>query len=170
MICWVGLLRRCYSDKLKEKHPTYQNCTVCEEWHNYQVFAKWYEDNYYNIEGQRMELDKDILYKGNKIYSPETCVFVPRIINTVILNRQRDRGKYPVGVTYSKRQNMFLARCSDGFGQMTCIGRFSDPINAFNAYKNYKENFIKHIADEYKEAIPNKLYEAMYRYKVEITD
>lgn len=76
---WSGMLDRCYGNR--ERLPWYDDCTVCIEWHNFQNFAKWYEENYYEVEGERIELDKDILYSGNKIYSPLTCVFVPQDIN-----------------------------------------------------------------------------------------
>ena len=69
---WIGMLRRCYSEKSFIRRPTYKDVTVCEEWHNFQTFVKWYEENY--IEG--FHLDKDLLSKGNKIYSPETCCFI----------------------------------------------------------------------------------------------
>lgn len=167
---WVGMLRRCYCDKLHKKYPQYKECKVCDEWLNFQNFAKWYEDNYYEVEGQRMELDKDILIKGNKVYSPETCVFVPRLINTVITNRKRDRGKYPVGVTLSSNKKKYISRCSNGKGEFIYIGRYDTALEAFNVHKEYKENIIKSIANKYKEVIPNNLYEAMYRYEVEITD
>ena len=80
---WHDMLRRCYDSKFHEKRPTYVDCEVCEEWHNFQNFAKWYDNNYYEIEGERMHLDKDILVKHNKIYSSETCVFVPHAINSL---------------------------------------------------------------------------------------
>ena len=89
-ILWSDLLRRCYC--VENKNITYKDCSVCDEWHNFQNFAQWYEDNYYEIEGQCMALDKDILYKGNKIYSPNTCVFVPRKINNLFTKRQNQRG------------------------------------------------------------------------------
>lgn len=76
---WASMLERCYSNS--ERLPSYEDCTVCVEWHNYQNFAKWFDDNYYKIEGERIELDKDILYDNNKIYSPFTCVFTPGDIN-----------------------------------------------------------------------------------------
>ena len=69
---WHDMLGRCYNKKYQEKKPTYIGCTVCEEWHNFQNFAKWYEENYYEVNNEEMALDKDILIKGNKIYSPQT--------------------------------------------------------------------------------------------------
>ena len=90
---WHGMLRRCYSEKYHEKYPTYKDCEVSEEFHNFQNFARWYNDNYYEIEGETMCLDKDILVKHNKIYSPETCIFVPQSINLLFIKNDKSRGK-----------------------------------------------------------------------------
>lgn len=77
--CWKGMLERCYSEKKRERSPTYIGCSVCKEWHNFQVFAKYYEDNY----KEGYHLDKDLLFKDNKIYSSETCVFCTSTIEYV---------------------------------------------------------------------------------------
>lgn len=79
---WSDMIRRCYSEKYRIKKPTYKGCTVCEEWHNFQNFARWYEENYYEFKDENMQLDKDILVEGNKIYSPETCLILPNSINS----------------------------------------------------------------------------------------
>ena len=86
---WHNMLRRCYVLKDMHTHPTYENCTVCEEWLNFQNFATWYEENFYQITNEKMAIDKDIVIKGNKIYSPETCVFVSQRINNFHLRRGR---------------------------------------------------------------------------------
>ena len=166
---WRKMIRRCYDDKEKSKHSTYQNATVCEEWHNFQNFAKWYEDNYYECNGEKMDLDKDILVKGNKIYSPLTCVFVPHRINTLFIKKDKNRGKYPIGVSWVEDKNKFSSRCSDG-KKYKFLGYYNTSQEAFNSYKNFKERVIKEVADEYKSYIPKKLYDAMYRYEVEIDD
>lgn len=80
---WSDMLRRCYSEKYRDKKPSYVGCTVCEEWHNFQNFAKWYEENYYEFEDEIMQLDKDILVKGNRVYSPKTCLILPNSINSI---------------------------------------------------------------------------------------
>ena len=67
---WSSMLKRCYSGKYK----TYYDCSVCDEWKNFQNFARWYEDNYPS-DGMKYDLDKDIKIDGNKIYSPDTCIF-----------------------------------------------------------------------------------------------
>lgn len=166
---WREMLKRCYYIKHHKTQPTYNDCIVCDEWHNYQNFAKWYDENYYEIEGQSMCLDKDILYKGNKIYSPETCVFVPKDINSLFTKRQNDRGTYPIGVNYHIYRRKFQVSCNYK-GKSIYLGLYDDITTAFNVYKNYKEKIIKSLADEYKNKIPKKLYDALYNYKVEITD
>jgi len=165
---WKGMFDRCYNIKYQLRLPTYINCTVCEEWYNFQNFGKWYDENYYEIENHMMSLDKDILIKGNKIYSPETCIFVPQNINTLFIRHGIHRGKYPIGVTIEGKK--FYASCKNHKGKRTRLGTHNTPEEAFDAYKKYKENIIKQVAEEYKDRIPKKLYDAMLKYEVEITD
>lgn len=166
---WKNMLQRCYDNKYKEKYPTYKGCKVCEEWHNFQNFASWYNDNYYEIPNDFMCLDKDILFKGNKIYSPETCVFVSNEINSLFTKCNKSRGDLPIGVYYFKSDDVYVSRCSFG-NKLKHLGRFDTPQEAFQVYKEYKEKYIKQLANKYKEYIPQKLYEAMYNYEVEIDD
>jgi hypothetical protein len=167
---WISMMRRCYNLKQQEIQPTYIGCSVCKEWHNFQNYAKWWDDNYYEIEGLRMEVDKDILSKGNKIYSPETCIFVPNNINALIINCKKVRGDYPIGVN-KLDSGKFRARYSDAIsGKRIHLGCFNNPEEAFKVYKLHKEIHIKEVADYYKEHIPEKLYKALYNWKIEITD
>jgi len=167
---WTHMLERCYNENFQEKQPTYKECLVCKEWLNFQNFAQWHKENYYKIDEQKMQMDKDILLKNNKIYSSETCVFVPQNINSLFTKRQNHRGNYLIGVGWHKRDNVFYASCSNGNGKNKSLGYYGTELEAFQAYKKYKENLIKQIADKYKDKIPNKLYEALYKYEVEITD
>ena len=170
---WVNMLKRSCSSKFKKKYPTYKDCSVCKEWLCYSNFKKWYDENYYEIDGERMDLDKDILYKGNKIYSPETCVFVAKNINTLFTKHNKARGKYPIGIYFNKNAKKFMAKCRIFYNrksQQKNLGYYNTPEEAFNVYKTFKENYIKQVADEYKDKIPDKLYKAMYNYEVEITD
>lgn len=167
---WQSMLRRCYNEKLHKEQPTYINCTVCEEWRNFQNFGSWFDNNYYEIDEGRMHLDKDILHKGNKIYSPKNCIFVPQRINCLFVNRKADRGEYPLGIGYDKQNNKYSAKCSNENGETIHLGCYNTVEKAFNVYKEYKEKIIKSVADEYKDKIPQKLYNAMYNYIIEITD
>ena len=171
--CWIGMLKRCYSAKYQEKHPSYKGCYVCNEWLYYHNFKKWYDENYYEIDGKTSQLDKDILVKNNKIYSPNTCVFVPQFINTLFTKKQNDRGAFPVGVYYHKASKKYVAQLSvfkDGKSTLKFLGYYNTPNDAFEVYKQAKEEYIKEVADGYKDIIPVKLYEAIYDYEVNIND
>ena len=173
---WIGMLRRCYNNNQRDrnKRPKYDGWTVCEEWHNFQNFAEWYEENYYEIKEEKMCLDKDILVKGNKIYSPQTCVFVPNRINVLFTKSDKIRGDFPIGVTYHKRDKVFESKMcymdKNKIKHSCYLGRYNTSEEAFESYKKAKENYIKQVADEYKLYIPKELYDAMYDYRVEITD
>lgn len=162
---WNSMLQRCYDKKYHEKRPTYIGCTVAEEWYNFQNFAKWYDENYYEVDGERMNLDKDILIKGNKVYSPESCIFVPQRINFLFVKKNANRGELPIGVLFNKSASKYHARRG-----VDSLGFHNTPEEAFNFYKISKEKYIKEIAKEYKEKIPVKLYNSMIKYEVEITD
>lgn len=170
---WYDMLKRCYDKEYHKKQPTYKNCTVCDEWLNFQNFARWYEENYYEIEGEVMCLDKDILFKGNKIYSPETCVIVPQAINKLFTKRQNDRGDSTIGT--SPVDGKYMVRChminpKTGKSKRKYLGIYDTQEKAFKIYKYYKEKNIKMVADYFREQIPDKLYDALYNYEVEIDD
>ena len=171
---WHSMLGRCYDKKYQAEKPTYINTIVCEEWLNYENFYEWIHsqknfDKWKNNEGYA--IDKDILVKHNKIYSPYTCCLVPKHINSLFTKNDAIRGDYPIGVTYNKHNNQFVAWCSDGEKQVF-IGDYFAPNDAFEAYKKYKEKVIKRIAHEaFKNGeITRECYEAMLKYEVEITD
>lgn len=168
--CWSHMLKRCYDAYFLNKHQSYIKCIVCKEWHCFQNFAEWFYENYYEIDNQRMDLDKDILIKGNKIYSPETCVFVPQRINKLITKRETLRGNCLIGVRWHNRDCVFEVRCQDVNCKQQYLGRFDNEYEAFMVYKQYKEKVIKQVAEEYKNFIPKKLYKALYEYKIEIND
>ena len=166
------MLERCYSEEYHKKEPSYIGVTCCEEWLNYSNFKLWYDENYYEIENQSTHLDKDILHKGNKIYSPKNCVFAPSSINTMFTKNDVNRGDNLIGVYFCKKYKYtkpFKVTINTSHGRKY-LGCYKTEIEAFDAYKQFKESYIKQVADKYKDKIPKKLYEAMYKYKVEITD
>lgn len=163
---WKNMFKRCYDEKTSLKKPTYKDCSVDKRWHNFQIFAKWFEDNY--IDGY--DLDKDIIQKGNKIYSPETCCFVPQEINKLFNKSKKSESETPVGVR--KKRNKFEATVSKGGGIPIYLGTFDSIEEAFQAYKKAKEHHLHKLAISYYATgkIPLKVYEALRDYKVEITD
>lgn len=165
---WISMMRRCYSDTDNPRDRAYKQCSVNSIWHNFQNFCLWYEYNYYEIEGETMCLDKDILVKGNKTYAPKTAVFVPESINKLFLTRKDKRGHLPIGV-YERPNGKFGAYLSKG-DKRVHLGYFGIPHEAFLAYKEAKEQHIKEVAEKYKHHIPIKLYDALLRYEVEMDD
>lgn len=163
---WHGILQRCYDKKVHERRPNYIGCTVDERWHNFQVFGDWYEENWKPyMDG--WELDKDIILKGNKIYSPETCAFVPNELNLLFTKNKARRGDYPIGVFLDSgrfRAVVTMNKVQKYFGSHTT------PEEAFKASKEAKENYIKEKAEEWKPLIDHRVYNSMYNYQVEITD
>ena len=165
---WNDMQTRCYNTKLHERFPEYEGCSICDYWmEDKERFYKWVEENYYMVGSEQMDLDKDILVKGNKVYSPETCVFVPHTINTLLVNCRKKRGKYPLGVSYDKGKYRAALNVD---GKMVKLGVYNTPEQAFREYKRHKEALIMVTADKYKGKIPNKVYDAMMKWEIEIDD
>ena len=170
---WYAMLQRCYDPKFQEKYYTYKGCKVENNWLNFQNMGEWIKDNYYEIPGETMCLDKDILCKGNKVYSRDTCVFVPERINLLFVKHDNARGKDPIGVTPTSSDN-YRVRCNNGYGKSVYLGTYFTKEEAFRVYKQHKEKVIKETIDSYEGKIPEPFYsrlkEAMYNYEVEIDD
>ena len=164
---WQGILRRCYDKQYQMKKPTYLECMICDEWLNFQNFMMWYNQNYYTIENTTMHLDKDILTKGNKIYSSDTCVFVPSEINALFTKTNAKRGVLPIGVDLHRNKYRATMNVNN---KHIHLGVYDSMEEAFAVYKRSKEDYIKEIADSYKIYIPDKLYTALYEYEVEWED
>lgn len=95
-INWYNMLIRCYSETYIANRATYLGCTVAPEWYNFQIFADWHEENYPK-DGKDYHLDKDIKITGNKIYGPETCMYVTAEDNTVKAHAKYWRFINPTG-------------------------------------------------------------------------
>jgi hypothetical protein len=162
-LVWSDILRRCYDANTQVSRPSYQECTVSAEWHNFQNFAKWFEENY--IEG--FCIDKDILFKNNKVYSKETCCFVPNEINILLSGTNKLKRTLPLGVVEHKGK--FRAQiCLNG--KTTYLGIASTPEKAFLFYKKKKEEYLKFMAYRWKDKIPLSAFVSLFNYTVEITD
>ena len=157
-VIWDNMVQRCKS------HINYTDIVVCEEWLNFSNFTEWMESNYNPETMQGWHLDKDILVKGNKIYSPETCCFVPQEINKTFTTKKRGVCLGVVSVGKKFRSVISIK------GVQNHLGYFKTYQEAFRAYKTAKENYIKEVADKWKDQIDPRVYEAMYNYQVEITD
>lgn len=171
---WSSILQRCFDGQTKEKWSVYDDVTCCEEWLLFENFYEWLhnQENFKQwLKEERWDIDKDILFKGNKVYSPETCLLIPHNVNSLFTKSNKARGKYPIGVV--KHGKKYQASCQNMLmGKREYLGTYETPQKAFKAYKRYKENLIKQVAkQEYEKGnITKKCYEAMLNYQVEITD
>lgn len=171
---WNLMMNRCYSPKCQKDNPTYVDCEVAEVWWNFQNYAKDYINfiGYNNLENIEMELDKDILVKGNKLYSKETCVLVPTVINISVKGYTKLNG-LSIGVQYNEgnRTNPYKAYCKDEvrFGDRVSrrfLGGFPTIMEAFIAYKIAKEKYIKSLAERYKNSIDIRTYIALQEFEI----
>lgn len=164
---WHRLLERCYDPKFQAKNPTYLGCQAGQNFKNYSYFYRWCQSQIGF--GQRaFHLDKDLLLKGNKIYSEDTCLFVPKELNSLLTSTRAIRGSLPVGVC--AHQGKFQAQCNTNNTSSRHIGIFKTPEEAFNAYKEAKEAFIKLQAEKWKPYIDPRAYATLMAYTVLITD
>ena len=139
---WSSMIKRCYSAIYHERRPTYIDCSVTKEWLAFSVFKSWMESQ--DWEGK--DLDKDLLVQGNKVYSPNACIFVDAAINSLLNENEAARGEYKIGVHLKKGNDKFVARCCDGYGKRINIGQYDTEADAFEAYKKGKYKEIKRVA------------------------
>jgi hypothetical protein len=133
---WKNMLTRCYSTSYQNNQPTYKGCTVCDDWLKLSSFKTWMEQQ--DWEGK--QLDKDILFHGNKVYSPETCMFVSPLVNSFFLREERvNRGEFPVGVSFDRNRNKYTAKCNQLDGSVRNLGRYDCPETAHLAWKIEKQ-------------------------------
>jgi len=165
---WANMLQRCFDEKFKQKWPTYEGVTCSKEWLS---MTKFIEDvsqmKGYGLKG--WQLDKDILQKGNKLYSKDTCCFVPQEVNYLLTKSDKARGEWPIGVRFHKRDGKFVAQLKIN-GKKRNLGYFTTPEEAFQAYKVAKEANIKAVAEKWKDQLDERVYQALLNYTVDITD
>ena len=167
-LLWKDMITRCYSKKSLSRKPSYLGCKVSNNFLHYDYFKDWCHKQI-GFSNEGWHLDKDILIKGNKIYSEDTCCFVPQEVNSLFVKSNARRGECLVGVTYRKDRKKYKAGMNNTEGS-SFIGHFDTELEAFQAYKQAKESKVKEVAELYKDRIDIRVYEALMNYVVEITD
>lgn len=154
---WVSMITRCYSYKFLNTQSTYKSCSVSEDWFSFSNFKAWMERQYWHD----CELDKDILIPGNKIYSPDTCLFIPKSINTLLSDHRSGRGGFPQGVSFNVSRCKYESYCNVN-GKRKHLGRYSSSAEASMVYKKFKSDHVRSVAERY---IPNEtIYNALIRH------
>lgn len=149
---WKNMLKRCYSTAYQDKHQAYKGCSVSSEWLVFSSFKRWMIKQ--NWKGK--ELDKDLLFQGNKIYSSKNCLFVTQEINKLLISRKKSKGKYRQGVCFDKAKERFKAQLSIG-GKVINIGFFDSELDASTEYKKAKYRHIADIAAQQAEPLRSVL-------------
>ena len=165
---WYDMMRRCYGKNRESWCPTYLGCEVSENFKSFKYFKEWCNKQK-GFGNKGWQLDKDMLGTGGKLYSEDTCVFVPRVINLSLLLNKGIRGATPIGVHYLTKANKYQVNISR-YGKVQHLGRFDSEHQAFAAYQQGKEEYTKELAERYKEDLDTRVYTFLQDYKVEITD
>lgn len=151
---WANMMQRCYSDK-----PYYNNCSADIEWLNFSNYREWHKKN--SMGDRKVDLDKDVLVPGNTVYGTETCTLIPHFTNTIFESRgletnivlNNNTGKYDVTMSV--------------LGSKKKVGTFDTHEEAQNGYIEYRQNYIKDVAEKCKGKVPHKTYLAMLNWKFE---
>lgn len=167
---WCQILKRCYSEKIKYKFPTYDGCTMSDNFKYYPYFKEWYMSQK-NWDDPDFVLDKDLLSeKHTKIYSEDTCVFLPKEINSLLTTTKASRGDLPIGVCKLRGNRASFRACIGKNSKNFVLGYYQTPEEAFYAYKIAREDYLKEKANQWKDMLDERAYNALYNYQVEITD
>lgn len=164
---WQAMIARCYDPYTINKKPSYKDCFVCEEWHNFQNFAEWYAKQDGKHEGC---LDKDIKSPGNKLYCPDNCILVQADVNNFITGCEATRGENMIGSHWCKRARFYHSSCRNPkTGKQDFIGYYDSDIKAHLAWRKRKSELayelamiqdreeVKQALLNWKEALDNKL-------------
>lgn len=158
---WGKMFTRCYCPKFLNSNPTYRDCVVHEDWHNFQNFAEWYKQQEFRDDGYC--LDKDVLFKGNKVYGPDTCCLIPQEVNKLIAVSKIKSSDLPTGVVLRSCGIKFQATVTC-FGRVNYAGTFETADEAHLAYKTLKQKYVKDMAELWKGRISKDVYEALMKW------
>lgn len=174
-----GIYKRCYDSEFKKMYPHYAESTMYEGWKNdTATFREWFEHNNYDVDGELMVVDKDLLFPGNKEYHPNKCCILPQTLNVMLSNckkhyyREDDsvlskkNNNLPLGVRYNEARDKYYSQIKVDDSLVT-LGYWDTKEEAFADYKRHKEAYILIMADRYKDKIPKYIYEALLKVRVE---
>ena len=157
---WREMLRRCYDKSYEYKKLSYKNCTVCDEWLCYETFERWFDENYYEC-NDKLELDKDLKYKNNKVYSSENCILIPYKINNLFINCFKGNDNIGVSKRNDLKTKPFCAYININ-GKLKNLGYYKTKEEAQSVYFEYKNKILKEYITNYKKYLPTDTYNLLY--------
>lgn len=172
---WNGIYNRCYRTIESNSRACYEKSTMCDQWlKDRDIFAEWYNSNYYECEGESMAVDKDLLCPGNTEYAPDKCCILPQTINTMLSNCKKHNlpnwkrsSDLPLGVRYSTGMKMYYGEITpSGHDEVIRLSYWDTPEEAFAEYKMIKQADILIMAAKYKSKVPKHIYEALLKVEV----
>jgi len=167
---WHSMLTRCYSGGFKRINAAYEGCTVSENFKSYSYFYEWCQRQI-GFNEKEWQLDKDLLFKGNKQYSEDTCVFVPQSINKTLPFCQKRGLRHAVGVSYHTKKRKYVVQPQlQQDGSRRWLGAYDTEVEAFQVYKVYKERHLKNLAKSYYGRLDKRAYSALMAWEVDMSD
>lgn len=157
---WQNMNTRCNNPNYSKRFPTYVDVSMSTEFQDYNQFVLWCRDQpeFYQ---DSWVLDKDLLLPKNKIYSRETCCFVPPSVNGFFtFNRLQSNG-LPKGVSWCETECKYKSYCAQLDGKNKTLGRFNNPEDAFDAYLDYKNLLAVKLAGMWEGKVSERVYETL---------
>ena len=154
--------------EIRDKLMPYKGVEMSDNFKIYSYFKEWCNKQV-GFDQDNWQLDKDILSKDNKVYSEDTCCFVPPEINCAVTNNKSVRGEFPQGVIYNCTKTRYRARIQRG-DKWESLGTYDTPEETFYVYKPVKEAHIKSLAEKWKDKIDPRVYDALMSWEISIDD
>lgn len=172
---WGNMRQRCKTGgNYQALHPSYVGTSYADEWESYDVWVDWARGQVGFLSTESSSriwcLDKDLLQKGNKHYSPDTCVFIPQDINKFLTSSKAARGNLPVGVSYRYEIAKYVAQMNSQNLRSRHLGHFDTPTEAFQAYKVAKESYARLLVTKYTGLVDPRVIDALNNFTVNIDD
>ena len=146
---YLSVTTRCYDTEFQQKNPTYRKCRLCEDWLNFQTFARDVSQMK-NFGRRGFDLDKDLRILGNKEYGPSACSFIPHCINTVLLRREAE------GV-YLQDGGGFLTKLRM-YNENVYLGTFKSKRKAMSIYREAKSEYVIELANTHRKELHPEVY------------
>lgn len=167
---WSSMRRRCRKNSVTALQlPTYKDCHYSPEWESFETWLEWARQQVgflnKDTNGKVWHLDKDVVVLGNKVYSADTCVFLPHQLNTFFVPNESVAGGLPVGVTSHPSGGGFRARITTRSSKSTSLGVHGSAEAAHAAYREAKLCEAKYLASVYEGKVDDRVIQSLLTYE-----